>query len=467
MSITTKATPDALAPAYNPLWYFFDSTLKANDSFRYVVDLWIAGEATYLHRYKIAPRPVDGYCAFNCSKALQTQFDLALYPTFVDYEIRVGEEYSVAWNYDAVANRASGTWAGYCELSAVSDVHSFVEQDQIDITQAATITAPQISGLHTVVEVIDNKTIVIDVIYPGSTINAGSINWADGRRVLFEDLLTLTGKRVFQGAIHHEDYPTYSSSQYTLALSPVGSAISYHPVFKTTGWNDIVRLAFNDTYWKVYAQADDGTIYESAINTATTDVTYLNIGPTEIEATCPTLQAGTGPLLKDDTVWYRVILVNNTPFVISKTYQFDMVQGCTNYEEMTLVFKDRLGSIGSFSFRLRSDQNFSWNRKSNTKQFGSQTGTNPWTYALTEAGKTVYNVDQTRSYTVRTEWLTSADSDYFLEMMAQPEVYLRRGTVMVPVVIDTNSLREGRRPQVKNIRYEISFTLANNDIINI
>jgi len=466
-TITTKATPDALSPAYNPIWYYFDSTNKANTSFRYVVDLWIAGAATYLHRYKIAPRPVDGYCAFNCSKALQTQFALSMVPSFVDYEVKVGEEFSVPWIYDTIINRTTGTWAGYTQLSAVSNIHSYQPQDQIDITQDAPITAAQLSGLHTVVEVIDNKTIVIDVVYPGVTTNVGSVNWADGRRVVYENIVTLTDKRVFQGAIHHDAYNVYSSTRYTLATPILGYAISYHPLFKTTGWGDITRLQFMDTYWKVWAQTDDGTIYESAVNTSTTDVTYLNVGPTEIGATCPNLLLGTGPLLKSDTKWYRILLINNTPTSISQMYQFNMLPQCSNYETLVLMFKDRLGSMGSFTFRMRNEHTLSWERKSNTKSFGSQSGTNPWTYASTEAGKTIYSINQTSTYTVRTEWLTPEDSAYFLEMVGQPEVYMIKHGVTVPVVISTGSLKEGQRPQDKNIKYEISFMIANNDIINI
>jgi len=472
MAISTIASPDALAPAYNPLWYVFDSTNKTEPSYRYVVDLYLKGAATYLHRYTISPRPGDGYCNFNCSKVLQTQFNLAQVPTFVDYEIKIGEEYSVPWAYTTVTEQTTGVWNGYIILTG--GTHSFILQDQIDITQAATITSPEISGLHTVVEVISSTEIVIDVLYPGTTTNTGTVEFADGRRILFPDLVYIQDKRVFQGAIHHSEYNSYVSSKYTLATSPVGYAISYHPsddgtgaVYKTTGWQDIVRLAFKDTYDKVWAQADDGTIYESAVNTTSTDLTYINMGPTEIAATCPTLISGSGALLKPGIKWYRVLLVNSTPAVISRTYQFNMLPECNNYETMVLMFKDRLGSIGSFTFRMRHDQTFSWDRKSNTKVFGSQTSTNPWTYASTEAGRTIYDVTQTRTYTVRTEWLTPADSDYFLEMMAQPEVYLIKDSVTAPVVIITNSLREGKRPQDKNIKYEIQFTLANNDIINI
>ena len=133
---------------------------------------------------------------------------------------------------------------------------------------------------------------------------------------------------------------------------------------------------------------------------------------------------------------------------------------------MEMIFLDRLGSLGSFSFIYRNDLRQNVTREDHKFLLGDLDGSS-WTYSTFDAGSKTINVDATQSYTIRTAWLTDDESEYFKELVSSPVTWLDYGEGLFPVIVRTNSIRVGRRPADKNIRYEITVELANNEIVNI
>ena len=473
MSITLKGSPDAFAPAFNPLWYYFESTNKNAVGFRYVIDLYDgAGTPTLLHRYKIAPRPSDGYCEFNCSRVLSSYLGVAIAAAqFVDYDISVGEEYGVTWTYDSVQsyNNFGNIYNGYYEISdSAMGAHNYSVGDQIDITQDPTITNTAISGLHTVVAVPNAYGIVIDIPYTTAVANGGSSVFADGRKTIYPALYSITNKVVFQGAVGHEYYRTYTSTEYTLDFTNPGSAVSNHPIEKTVREGEYISLNFKGDFDYIVATNNRGDIWRTGVQSQANPITTVRMDPTWVLANCTTYVAGSGPIIDSDVEWYDVWVsdsaIGNKP--LCYRYRFNIDRTCTNWGEMFVSFMDRLGSVGSFSFTLKNEKNLKISREEHTFMYGDLSGS-AWTYATTDYGQKTINSTLETTYSLRTQWLSEEEAAYFLELMTSPQAYLNTGNGFFPVIVKTSSVKVAQRPQDKNLKYEIKLMLANNEIINV
>ena len=490
MSVSLIGSPDDFSPAYNPVWYFFDSTNKDEPGFRYIVDLYLRtgnlpGDRTLVHRYRIAPRPDDGFCPFNLSRVMSSfltnQLPDQLGGTEADdshlrYDIEVGEEFSVEWEYtdNFFYPDTSSLYHGYTwlrNLDSPPDAHLFVVDDQINITQdSGTPAFPEINGLHTVVEIPDAFSIVIGLLFPGvASPEPGTVIFADNTKVIFPDLLDVTNKVLFNGAVRHEEYRTYDSVRFALNVSDQGTPISSCPSEFTV--RPTTRMGFNwfndfasEAFW-MFTENDSGTIFRKLIDDPTYFVQYNPVGPGNIDPGTH-VSGPVAPIFTDTTEWYEVYTFNNILQRTSARTRFVFDRRCTNFQEMEMIFLDRLGSLGSFSFIYRNDLRQNVTREDHKFLLGDLDGSS-WTYSTFDAGSKTINVDATQSYTIRTAWLTDDESEYFKELVSSPVTWLDYGEGLFPVIVRTNSIRVGRRPADKNIRYEITVELANNEIVNI
>ena len=72
MAITIVAQPQMFHPIYHPVIWLLDSTIKANDQFRYQIQIDIGAEFRIID---ISPRPGDGYGRQNLSQHLKDFLD--------------------------------------------------------------------------------------------------------------------------------------------------------------------------------------------------------------------------------------------------------------------------------------------------------------------------------------------------------------------------------------------------------
>ncbi len=103
MATITITAQQATYPIYHSAVLVVDSTLKANDDFRYVFKITV-GAVT--RKVRVAPRPGDGYGYLNLSPHLQNFIDIEspnikstsdfITGPHVDYEVNIDEEWTVA-----------------------------------------------------------------------------------------------------------------------------------------------------------------------------------------------------------------------------------------------------------------------------------------------------------------------------------------------------------------------------------
>lgn len=491
MAITLVQQPQILQPAYNPNYWSFSSDNKALTGFRYIVDLYKKVDDSLIVRQRINPNITYGNCILDLSKILSTYLTNNL-PTVTNpalkdevqlsYYLKVGEEYATTWEYyDYEFYTSSDSYNGYVKLTSdiigYMDTHTFVEGDQILIAQDDPDLTPGtllLEGLHTVVKVIDSYSFVIDVpfSYVGSTVPGtatGSVTYADGRKTITPALYTSNYKIVFNGAANHQDFLTWNYADYNLDantdefLSSIPNVFTISPTASLTlnAWSYITGTSSTR---KLYFENNLGTkrYCNFNIGTESRQIVTAGVGPGNMPTT--TLIAGSGNIVQTGTIWYSVMITDAAYTQMSEKIYFyldDMCSGFNNYE---LVFLDRMGSMGSFTFKYNKTETGSINRSTNNYVLG--TFDTDWNLSSTDGITKVNDISIKERMTMHTAWLSDVEAAYFCELLSSPAVFMLIGSSFYPVVIEDTSYEIKKIKTSKNIKYSINISPSVNNQIN-
>ena len=498
MAISLIGEPVNFTPAYNPIYWYFDSDNKTEPGFRYIVDIYErtgAGTQELIKRVRISPRPLDGYCEIELSKTLQTYVTNQLptdstpaQPTnsFFEYNIEVGEEYGTSWTYDAFEQYASLTPANYYNQVVLTtdpdvgggslDPHPYIVGDQIVITQSdGGVSQPSLTGLFTVVADLNTYSILINQdwvsngTYPDGLL-PGTITYADGRKTIYSGLYTNVTKSVFNGAISHMDFIGYTNGVFLPNTTTPTQLVTTCPV--DFGVTDSSTMIFNIYNQKssvlaeyMYFQNNLGTVRRADISDATALMKMVGVGPGNFPTT--TLVSGSGTIIQTGVTDYLVWTAGASPTFSrsSLIYRFTILEDCSKYTNYEVSFMDRLGSLGSFSFFYDTKIQTSIKRTDQKFQLGAF-DFDSWVYTSTDRGSKVINTDISTTYELNTAWLTQDESDYFQELLSSPVSYIKIDGYFWPCII-TNSRSEKKDIRTEhNIKYKVTLRLANNNSIN-
>jgi hypothetical protein len=477
MAITTIATPQTFTPGYNPIWYVFDSDEKNQPNFRYRVTLLagpIGATAADVTTFLVPPSINTGYCNVEFSTLLQSfltnngpneGFNVELPNHVVKYGIEISEQFTEPWDFqDTEFNSSSTFWNGYMKLTSnpsgtagTLDPHPYSIGDQITITDTQGFFT---DDLYTVQEIPDIYSVVVSKIFVASATNPGTTQFAD-RRTTIGATASLKYQYAFNGAFKYNEWPDYDQADY----GGTGATNGFLPLTTCPiSFNVQPETIMSFSYW-----IPDGAVFAN-IQTATdfwrrgvtgSDMIQIPVGPGNVNLADWTHLIGTATGL---TGVYNFYLTTST--VAGQTYSFTVEEPCTKWGNRQLVFMDRLGSFGSFSFNYNWETQTSINRSSQRGLVGGVEGS-AWTYDTSQSQSNFIRIEETRSITLTTAWLTEADSAYFQDLIRSPKVWISdEGGALIPVTAITNSITEDRKNSKRNIRYTISLNYSNNDKIN-
>jgi len=191
MAITTLATPQLITPAYNPMYFYFDSTAKANLGFRYIVTVINNATSEVVGTYRLKPIPTTLYGEVDVSELIQQE----LTPDFrqlshyvadnhqLRYRLTIDEEYYVSLAFTDYGFAGASTWASFANPSinpngftrtmlAQATVPTYSAGDVILVAQTPGANfRPELEGVHTVLDVFLSAGVyytVLDLLWIGS-----------------------------------------------------------------------------------------------------------------------------------------------------------------------------------------------------------------------------------------------------------------------------------------------------------
>ena len=467
MGMTLIAEPQYFTPAYNPCKFIYNSTNKNNEGFRYIFDVYEQGTANKIGEYRVLPTYGTGYGEVDLSKLLGAKVVPDFQPfnysesdtpnSRFNYDVKVGEEYIVTFNYTANLTNNSGNVKITC-------THNFSVGDQV-VVNAGTNTL--ISGLWTVIAVTGTTDFTINAAWSNVSdpTENGSVKYADNRKTITRDIEVTLDKWVFNGALPWSSWNTYDFNTYLLDNDDKLFLTSY-PVrgnFTITPTQQMWFNGFtNGVSGKMIFTNSNGDVFKYDVNN-TGLTTQLCVASPNLNLT---VLSGTAPLIKPDTTYYDVYFIDANVPTDSFTYRFNIDQRCV-INDYHLVFLDRMGSWGSFSFPLRAYETGTSTKQSFNKVVQGYVQSEQWTYDSFERGMTTYSSTVEKNLQLNTNWMSEEMAVYFQELITSPVVYFWDGSQYLACIVQETSFEVERQRNKNLIKKTVNVKLANQDKVNI
>jgi len=485
MAIVIEGAPQRIHTTYNPVKYYFDETdlaLKNSTGFRYIVDLYVYYNATatasFLSRYKVAPRPGDGIGYIDITQPLCDLVSYNFDPTttggydatncYIRYDLAIGRNVVKTYAFTAVQPVAL-IYPG--QLKYTVPGHPFVAGDQIIIDAVDNIT----DGLYSVVRVTATEVFIEYDWYFTFPTTTGTITYADRR----SDLIfghTFSNITAYNAAESFKDFPDYTYLDFGLFnnLNTDRYALTNMPNNFTVApsqdlWLNWLKDKFDLATQYIRIENSNGDVFRKTLWTnlpgVSGDVQQVGLGPNNMGTL--TVLSGTLPLIKADTEWYEFKTFTTGFTSTSRVYRINIDRRCKIYD-YEIAFLDRRGSICSFAFQLKDKISISAKRDSYNKTLGDlDTTANKYSYKTYGHGKYVYNVETDVTYTLNTNWMTEENSQYFEELFTSPATWLKIDGEYFSCQIEDNATEREKQRNKKLIRKTINVKLSNSEIINI
>lgn len=475
MAITIKGLPNKLTPLYNEVNFYVDSTNKAKAGFRYLFKLVVSG-MTDQPIFKAPPRPVDGYGVFKAAEALQCLASYDIKPeemaafeatnSRVFFTVKIGEEYLAEFTVSSWAQQTTGMFTGKVNLTGLTG-HTFIVGDQIQFVQNdGGLSIPTLEGLFTVLQKTAT-TVTIDLNYyliDGLTPVAGKVYYSDLRKVQLLDLRSEEGYTAFNAAydkdgfnsIDWDDFKmndTTASKRFITGM-PNGFRLSetQHAFFN-------IATLTNDSSKYLLVANSNGDIFKADILASVSNrLMQIPVSPANMSLT---LISGTFPLIKDDTEFYTIRVVDVSGDLVSELRQFYINRKC-NKKDITLDFVDSKGAIGSFNFPLKAElKHDNVKERAEFEEGDLDKAKETFKYYDLEGGEKVIRSQSENSWLLTTDWLTNAEMIYFNELIDSPCVIMCNefeAIARVDVITASTVTPHPNKKKLTNRTIEVKFS---------
>ena len=115
----------------------------------------------------------------------------------------------------------------------------------------------------------------------------------------------------------------------------------------------------------------------------------------------------------------------------SETRTFVIEESC-KYNSNTLIFQNNLGAFDSFTFYLGDMSMTDIERKDMKVNVDTVVGTDI-VYSMNEREKVTYYTKKSETIKLMSDWISEEESNWLLELMSSPEIYLQEGNELVAV----------------------------------
>ena len=493
MAITVLASPQIIAPAYNPMYIYLNSTNKTELGFRYVVEV-LNASSNVIGTYRVRPIPVTLYGEIDVSKLIQTLLfndfrnEIAYLPAghITSYAINLFEEYFVNAPFTDYEFAGSGTWAEFSNpfinpngfsrtmLSHVADP-SFAVGDVIQIAQTPSANyRPELEGIHTVIDTFTSGGVfytVLDLVWIGNGgASGGVVTYANGNKSVIPSG-GITFKDAIKSAFSFVDFKDYNHSSYVLEDNTKKLLTTLPSEFRISRLVPTWSMGYFDEaqeYFAVFNIGDE--IYRYSLGVLENKLMMFQILPTPENITeiyvgagsfAPTTFTGLG-----DATEYTVQIQLDDTTAVSELRTVSLYSECDFHTKYDVTFLDRLGSWVTMPFYKGAYINQSVERLNFRKKYGNLVG-GDFDYALTDNGKETYHVDETVSMTLSTGILSEVESQYIRELVSSPQLYLSiDGGEPRSISLTTTSAQLHLHRTQRDRKLSITFEYSVQDEIN-
>ena len=495
MAITTLATPQFLTPSFNPMYFYFDSTVKANLGFRYIITVTNDTTSEVIGTYKLKPIPNTLYGEIDIAKLVQTQ----LYNDFrqltsyiadghqVSYSVTVDESYYVNLAFTDYGFAGAATWPDFGTPSinpngfsrtmlaqATAPIYSAGDVILVAQTPGANFR-PELDGIHTVLDVFLSAGVyytVLDLGWIGSGgVSAGVSSFADGQKTTVSGITTSVQK-AYKGAFGFMTFKGYDDDLYIcdadfkLFLTTIDDKNQIRISRQKSSW--LSCYLDNATSHNVVFDIG-GTLYRYPLTAMGENVILFDALPsndTITEEFTGTWVPFVGTIDLTNVTSYTVQIREDDDTLKSEAKTINLYSECDGHTTYDICFLDRLGSWITIPFYKGSYMNQAVQRDDIRKKYGTLDGES-WTYNFTDNGDETYHVEETISYTVNTGILSQNECQYMRELLSSPQAFVSiDGGDFQSIKITSASMPLHLKRTTRDRKVNLIFTMSVQDEIN-
>lgn len=495
MAITTLATPQFLTPSFNPMYFYFDSTVSSELGFRYIITVTNDTTSEVIGTYKLKPIPNTLYGEIDIAKLVQTQ----LYNDFrqltsyiadghqVSYSVTVDESYYVNLAFTDYGFAGAATWPDFGTPSinpngfsrtmlaqATAPIYSAGDVILVAQTPGANFR-PELDGIHTVLDVFLSAGVyytVLDLGWIGSGgVSGGVSSFADGQKTTVSGITTSVQK-AYKGAFGFMTFKGYDDDLYICD----GDGKQF---LTTIDNKNQVRISRQKSSW-LSCYLDNasshnvvfninGTLYRYPLTSMGENVILFDALPsTDIitEEFSGTWIPFVGTIDLTNITSYTVQIREDDDTLKSEAKTINLYSECDGHTTYDICFLDRLGSWITIPFYKGSYMNQAVQRDDIRKKYGTLDGES-WAYNYTDNGDETYHVEETISYTVNTGILSQAECQYMRELLSTPQAFVSiDGGDFQSIKITSASMPLHLKRTTRDRKVNLVFTMSVQDEIN-
>jgi hypothetical protein len=146
----------------------------------------------------------------------------------------------------------------------------------------------------------------------------------------------------------------------------------------------------------------------------------------------------------------------------SETRTFVLEESC-KYNTNTLIFQNNLGAFDSFTFYLGDMSMTDIERKDMKVNVDTVVG-NDIVYSMNEREKVTYYTKKSETIKLMSDWISEAESNWLLELMSSPEIYLQEGNELTAVAkIKATNYTKKKEVRDKLFKIDVELELGYDD----
>jgi hypothetical protein len=195
--------------------------------------------------------------------------------------------------------------------------------------------------------------------------------------------------------------------------------------------------------------------------TTNTDELFLSINVGTASINNLTLTSGTQPIYTDAVDKYTIQILNtsNTPQSELLTFQID--RDCYKYTPVRIFWLNKLGRFDAYNFNFANDKSYQVTKDFYLKQGGAVVS-NSFVRSSYETGDTAFNTRIESSIKLRTDYISTIESQWIAEMVKSPLAFIFNNGRLFPIKISTSSYtnKDTRKDGMFIEEIDVQFTNA-------
>lgn len=269
-------------------------------------------------------------------------------------------------------------------------------------------------------------------VYPAVEEQIDGLNWDSGS--YFNNYLTNSPSTLWA---RPGDYGT---------LSHFNLSNSYLTSYRVTIYNQagsiLAQKFFTSTYQGQHQQSEGARLI------------HLPAGPKNFvnDATLGSILAGTS--------WSYYTLIANVNEGSKTVYRLD---DCIQENGTRFGFINKVGVWDYYTATLTKGESQSFVQDTYEQEFVNfSTSNGDVSFNPSRRGTTIYNKQTTQTLSAQTDWLTTEESAWLLELFQSPSVYVQYGDEFVPIIVTNTEVNKKTNPRGQKLfTYRIEYQYAN------